>query len=75
MTKFSNEFKESLVKKMIREPKRSIAKEAHVAVSSLHKWVRDEKVKAFGINRMASDPTSESSMNWTSAKLSIFVLH
>lgn len=44
MTKFSKEFKDSLVSKVLYKPGRSIrsvALEAQVGVSSLHKWVHE----------------------------------
>lgn len=43
---FSKEFKESLIAKVLTEPRRSIrsvAREAQVGISSLHKWVHDSQ--------------------------------
>ena len=69
MAKFSNEFKESLVEKVIGESKRSIrsvANEAKVGVSSLHQWVHDAKAISNHVDLNTS--ASERSINWSSAK-------
>jgi transposase-like protein len=70
MTKFSNEFKDALVEKVIGEPMRSmrsVAKEARVGISSLHKWVHDTKAKAGEANIIARH-VSESPTSWSLAK-------
>jgi transposase len=70
MTKFSNEFKDALVTKVLGESMRSIrsvAKEAQVGISSLHKWVHEAKAKA-GEASIIARHVSESSTSWSSAK-------
>jgi transposase-like protein len=70
MAKFSSEFKESLVAKVIVEPKRSIrsvANEAQVGVSSLHKWVHDTIRKTSSTHADSSSLIGTSSTNWSLA--------
>lgn len=71
MARFSNEFKESCVSKIIGESKRSIrsvAREAQVSVSSVHKWVEDAKAIANSNAMGLPNPTNERATNWSSAK-------
>jgi transposase len=67
VAKFSNEFKKSLVEKVLVDSKRSIrsvANEAQVGVSSLHQWVHAAKASYAGLNTSAN----ERSINWSSTK-------
>jgi len=67
MTKFSKEFKESLVLKVLGGAKqsiRSVATEAKVGVSSLHQWVQDVKISG-GI---PAESVNKRSCDWSPAE-------
>lgn len=70
MRGFSKEFKDSLVSKVLSNAKcsiRSVAKEANVGISSLHKWVQDAK-DAGNVPKNLSEPINKRPCEWSQAE-------
>jgi len=70
MTKFSNEFKEAIISKVLSNPGsslRSIAAEAQVGVSTLHKWVKLSKtlqnISGLGATAIINNPPIDWSLS------------
>ena len=70
MNTYSQEFKESLVKKVLSSPKQTmseIARQAQVSVSTLHTWVHRLK-PAIPADGMTVNSIAKSSSHWTTAQ-------
>jgi transposase-like protein len=71
MVKFSREFKESLVGKILNEPKpslRSVAVESGVGISSLHGWVQKAKEGVGSQTSLIDETINRCPQEWSSAQ-------
>jgi transposase-like protein len=68
MARFSNEFKEALISKVLSNPNqslRSFATEAQVAVSTLHEWVHSAKRSNDNDDSLAKANMNRPPANWS----------
>lgn len=71
MVKFSRELKESLVAKILNEPKqsiRSVALESGVGISSLHGWVQKAKEGVGSKKSLMDETIDRCPQEWSSAQ-------
>ena len=70
MTRFSKEFKDFLVKKLLSgtHSLRSVATEAEVGISTLHKWAQDAKKLTTTEMANISPGTEKRPCEWNAAK-------